>query len=414
MKRIVVLFSLSLLLISKSKAQEEIEKYVKENNIPINAISPDSTDYTDLSAFGNAVGDARVVMIGEQDHGDAAAFLAKSRLIKYLHEKKGFNVLAFESDFFTLNYGWEEAKVNKLRIDSFAKRSIYALWTMCSACSDLFYNYIPSTFEHGTPLQLSGFDPQMGFHSATKKLDSVMRRLQLPDIQTEILINWVKHIKDTALNNQYLRELSRIRTELSTKVSKDDFWLLYIDNLVALDKNYTTTAYYERLKARDEQMGKNLIWLLRHKYADQKVIVWAHNYHISKDSGNYTNASLNAASTMGSYFTSHTPDIKTYILGFTSYEGTSGRLYIGNKLGKKYKLDKPKTNSFENWINPGYDFAFVDFQAFNSTHPAYREDFYLSGAVMGSLYHTSFKASWNNIFDGVFFIREMYPCEWIK
>ena len=408
------MFACCLILISTGKAQEVIEKYVKENNSPVNAISPDSTDYTDLSTFGNAVGDAHVVMLGEQDHGDAATFLAKSRLIKYLHEKKGFNVLAFESDFFSLNYSWDELKTNKGRIDSFAKRSIYALWTMCSACSDLFYNYIPSTFEHGTPLQLSGFDPQMNFSIAARKLDSVMKSLQLPDIQKEILINWVRHVKDTALNRQYLEELSQIRTNLSTKVSKDDFWLLYIDNLIDFNKYYVTTAYYERLNVRDERMGKNLIWLLRYKYADQKVIVWAHNYHISKDSGNYTNASLNAAGTMGSYFTSHTPDIKTYILGFTSYEGTTGRLYVGNKPGKKYKLDKPKTSSFENWINHSYDFAFVDFQAFNSRHPAYREDFYLSGSVMGNIYHTGMKASWNNIFDGVFFIREMYPCEWMK
>lgn len=83
--------------------QKDIKQFVVENRVDILSISPDSTDFSDLEAIGKAIGDSRIVMLGEQDHGDAPTFLAKTRLIKYLHEQKGFNVLAFESDFFALN-----------------------------------------------------------------------------------------------------------------------------------------------------------------------------------------------------------------------------------------------------------------------------------------------------------------------
>ncbi|SFO28117.1 Erythromycin esterase homolog [Chitinophaga sp. YR627] len=420
MKKLSLLSAIICLSLSVARGQAEIEKYVKENTAKITAISPDATNYEDLAAFGNAIGNARVVMLGEQDHGDAPAFLAKTRLIKYLHEKKGFNVLAFESDFFALNYGWDELKKQGGSVDSFIKSSIYPLWTACSACSDLFYNYIPASQKQDTPLQLSGIDPQMGLAYPSRVLDSLMRGWQLPVTRDTayqsailpLLKSWGMQLKDTALNGRYVRNLERIRRELSQQLPEKDFWLLYIDNLIALNKSGTAKSYYERLGARDSQMAVNLEWLLRNKYPNEKIIVWAHNYHVSKDSYKYKDPAMDGASTMGSIFTGSFTDIETYILGFTSYEGTSKRLYIGNKkVEKPYKVDKPREYSFENWINREYEFAFTDFRAFNAQWPHYRWPFYLSGAVKGNLYHKNYEASWNNIFDGVFFIRKMYPCE---
>ncbi|MDP1108616.1 erythromycin esterase family protein, partial [Klebsiella pneumoniae] len=39
--------------------------------------------------------------------------------------------------------------------------------------------------------------------------------------------------------------------------------------------------------SRDEAMAANLGWLIRHKHPGRKIIVWAHNNHILKDSPVY-------------------------------------------------------------------------------------------------------------------------------
>ena len=43
-----------------------------------------------------------------------------------------------------------------------------------------------------------------------------------------------------------------------------------------------TLADAPRHLYRDRQMFKNLLWLLRYKYPNEKFIIWAHNAHIAK------------------------------------------------------------------------------------------------------------------------------------
>lgn len=74
-------------------------------------------------------------------------------------------------------------------------------------------------------------------------------------------------------------------------------------------------------------------------------------------------------------------------------------------------MDKPGKNGFENWIDKNYEFAFVDFEKYNLSNSNNNEDFFMSGAIKGNWYHKNQKAQWNHIFDGVFYIKEMYPCQ---
>ena len=90
MKQVILFFILSSYL--NFLHAQDIKEYVLKNTNAILTNQPDSTNYTDLEAIGNAIADSRIVLMGEQDHGDAPTFLAKTRLIKYLHEKKGFNI----------------------------------------------------------------------------------------------------------------------------------------------------------------------------------------------------------------------------------------------------------------------------------------------------------------------------------
>ena len=119
----IIFFCHSCLVFSQNKLKE----FVQSNTMPVLAISPDSTDFSDLEGIGDAIGNSRIVMLGEQDHGDAPSFLAKTRLIQFLHEKKGFNVIAFESDFFLPLMDLKKQLKQNLIFSISAKRTLYLI-----------------------------------------------------------------------------------------------------------------------------------------------------------------------------------------------------------------------------------------------------------------------------------------------
>lgn len=96
---------------------------------------------------------------------------------------------------------------------------------------------------------------------------------------------------------------------------------------------------------------------------------------------------------MGGYLTSDNSLMKkTYVIGFTSFNGKAGALGV-----KQYTVETPRFNSFERWINKSYDYAFVDFKSYNKNLLNNSEDFYLK-----AIGHVNIKREWNKNFDGNF------------
>jgi len=421
MKKLLFLLS-AVLLFSVSHGQSSLKEYIQQSAIAISTIQPDATDFSDLESIGNAIGDAKIVMLGEQDHGDAPTYLAKTRLVKYLHEKKGFNVLAIESDFFALNRGWEQLPKDSATMTAYLNYNIFPIWTGCDACFPLFRQYVPRTFETSSPLQIAGFDNQMIMPYSKElphQLDSVLLSLQLPVTKTpeyrqqiipmlDSLRKWWYSKPDYALFDQCATRLRQLKQEASQKLDANNFWLQVIDNLIQENEHFRylkdknkNTKYSNNI--RDIQMAENLAWLTKVKYPNEKIIVWAASEHISKTRENLPNNKRKLITMGGAFTTDAALAAKTYILGFSSYEGTAGRLGFPD-----YPLPQPKKESFENWIRSKGAYSFVDFKKYQQAHTD-DEEFYMSGYN-----HFNVEAPWTRIFDGMFYIDKMYTCKKTK
>lgn len=396
-------------------AQQSISAYVKASTYPIHSIHISDGDMADLEVIGEAIGEARVVSLGEQDHGDAPTFLAKARLVKYLHEKKGFNVIAFESDFYSLVRAMDEVKRTGKSPEDAMLRNIFGVWSETVECLDVF-RYIDSMSKTSSPLHVTGFDSQLHGAFRVKNYSKEMSALlsqtgsRFADAIAP-LFNYVQRYyplyAGRVISFDSLVYFDRIADSINQELKSlpdSSFIKILMKSLKAYTSQhiYSAQGDYNTLIVRDLQMAEDLLWLYRYRYAGQKIIIWSHNYHAGKNMYDaFPLKKYGKHISMGNELAKVLKDTM-YVLGFSSYNGRAGRIYL-----KQFKVPKPKKQSLENWMaakDPAY--AFVDLKKFRESNPGDSSLFFMKGK-----YHKNAKAIWAQVFDGVFYIRDMYPAK---
>lgn len=409
----IILFLFTCITVINAGAQSSIQAYVKAQVKPIYSNDPHDSRTDDLEAIGKAIGNAQIVSLGEQDHGDAPTFLAKARLVRYLHEKKGFDVIAFESDFYSLVSAGDAAAQGSspLRL---MNENIFSIWTGCMECSDIFH-YIDSSYSTSSPLIVTGFDSQLhgNYRVNNYKKDMQAMLEQAGSRYTGQLLPLFDYIRryyplhgGRVIPMDSLVYFDQITDSVNRELEHlpdSSFIRILVKSLQSYIKQhiYFAQGSYESETVRDRQMAENFLWLYRHKYPGRKIIIWAHNYHIAKNTyAAFPSRKYGKHLSMGNELARVLKDTM-YILGFTSYSGTAGRVMV-----KPFRVKKPAKTSIERWMAAGDPaFAFVDLKAWRLANPAVKELFFMKGK-----FHENAEAIWTDVFDGVFYIRDMYPC----
>ena len=71
-----------------------------------NLVVLDEDGSYDFTVLGEIIGDKRVIALGESSHGIGDFYTLKSELIQYLHQEKGFEVLAMEGGLGDINLAY--------------------------------------------------------------------------------------------------------------------------------------------------------------------------------------------------------------------------------------------------------------------------------------------------------------------
>ncbi|HEX9894008.1 MAG TPA: erythromycin esterase family protein [Gemmatimonadales bacterium] len=246
----------------------------------------------DLRDLGRAIGDSRIVLLGENGHGVAQFTTLKSGLVRWLHQEMGFEVLAVES-------GYAECEAVNAQLPglplSDAIRRCMAYAFEHAELQPLF-RYLGQQRGSGRPVWLSGLDLQ------TQGADSRSRPGHLRDSLRRIAPAYAVLVgaldstllARTAAGPDSLRQWVRAEGDAAralydsaaAQATGTVRWMLLgagvlLDRLVSRETAAASgrpapVRFYQR---RDEWMARTVSWLADSVGGPRKVVVWLHNDH---------------------------------------------------------------------------------------------------------------------------------------
>ncbi|GED12928.1 erythromycin esterase family protein [Aneurinibacillus migulanus] len=310
----------------KQTEQETWGKWVRNHAHGLDTIEPATAErkdtFSDLKFLKQALKDKRIVLLGESSHGTAEFSSAKVRLIQFLHQEMGYDVIAFESGLGEASAAFAQAD-SQTSLDTM-KQAIYPVWHTKETLP--LFDYIKQNTNTEHPLILTGFDMQphrtftpfarqwfahIDAERATQLEQTERQLAQLFRLEATLkefsaskskLVQQYNELKKFIKDNKdALQRVYPDRPELISIVDRVFDSRLralneYLEPNIRLYENYQNGKYEppasleeNPIYLRDKAMAEDLAWLAETLYPDKKIIVWGHNSHIRKKSSGVKN-----------------------------------------------------------------------------------------------------------------------------
>jgi len=275
-------------------------KYIKENAVPIDT---NINELSDLMPLKSIFEGRRIIGMGEATHGTHEFQIEKFRMMKFLVTEMDYRLFGIEANFTECRqvndyvlYGTGDVKQVVAGMIDWAWKTSEVVQMV-----EWMRNYnISKSDDH--KVKFYGFDmqfdalPEKRITEKLKKFDSryfdahfnMLDSLHIYDMHKNIFTVYSKEKRDSvkALLDQLAKyaaahenELLKLFTADEVEYNKRDIRLLQ----QCLDENDEMTGTTKSmLTARDKYMAENIEWILDHEGKNSKMLLWAHNGHISK------------------------------------------------------------------------------------------------------------------------------------
>jgi erythromycin esterase len=413
--------------------------WLKKHVAPFRSIDPNVEDYADLEPIRLAIGDARIVDLSEQSHGDGATFHARTRLIKFLHQKCGFDVLAFESGLYDCRKAWDLLREGKMPARDAISQGVFGIWTGTEELRPIF-EYLGKQARQSRPLEVCGFDCQFTGPASRRflpeELTAVLKSLppdSLTQEQREAVVKGLKKLArpgvgiDKSENEALVacrKALAESKPSSSLTAVELAFWRQFLESSIAMAEVEAATkagvkTERNHINLRDAQMGKNLVWQAREVYPKRKIIVWAAAFHLMRNqeavamvvepgktpAERKTVFPYRQIKTMGNEAWREL-EKETYSIFFTAAEGEFQSL----PMSKPKKLEPLIPGSLEDLlVKAGSENGFLDLRRRGAEGRWLEER--LVARVLGN---ADYEADWTKVCDGLVFTRKQFGATPVK
>ena len=333
---------------------------VRKRHHAIRSLSSD--DFSDLQFLKPLLKGKRVIQLGESSHGIAEFNWLKVRLVKFLHKELGYDVLAFESSLTGCDSA--EQMIGRAADIQVMNECIFGVWRTEEVLP--VFAYLDAARKLPKPLTLAGFDIQNSGSGSTRVAKQFMRLLETanPELakgvaEHEVMLKPpVSNETATLLSTFYgkveaqlVANRPALRKQFNERPNEVDLAIQEARSRILYARQLAAAQSPEGSAIRDKGMADNLDFLLDTMYPKRKVIVWAHNFHIT-----YQADEKNAIKAMGAWMGQRRrPEL--YTIG----------LFMGRGIGAMndrslYEIQPPAKDTLEAIMaNTGRRMSFVDF-----------------------------------------------------
>jgi len=365
---------------------KKLVSWLDRNAIAVRTLDLDG-DMRDLAPLARQLRGVRIVQLGENTHGDGLTFAAKARLVRWLHERMGFDVLAFESGLY------ECERANRLikpgaDAKQIMRASIFPIWHTQRTLP--LFEYMVEQSGTRKPMALSGFDLRSSGEGADALLPEAL--VALKKIKASMLID-----PDAA---KVLARWRKYRERLIESLGERDYVFMERPLVVReAQSRFEAMKGDERLDFRDARMAETLTWLANVRYPKSKIICWAATAHQAHGLETVTSSKgkLYANLTMMGEHVHKAFGKQCFTIGFVAHGGWAGLWHLQN-----FELAAPHKDSMEQTLfRYGKPLLIVPLRG--------RTPFKWPMYMAPMSYSRDLRAPWPKVVDAVFYIEEMEP-----
>jgi erythromycin esterase len=244
--------------------------------------------FADLQPLRKVIGDARIVSLGEGTHGTREFFQMKHRLFEFLVEEMGFTHFAIEASMPETERMNEYVLTGTGDPKQILKGMYFWTWNTQEVLELAQWMRAYNASGKG-PVRFQGFDMQYAL-VASFEVRNFLRRVD-PKYLTAVGTAFAQIEAAAQAGRGTASDAAAARTIWEHMVAKRDEYAAQAgsERVDWVIQNARVAQQcledFAGIRSRDESMAENVGWILDHAPAGSKIVLWAHNRHVSRSPG---------------------------------------------------------------------------------------------------------------------------------